>query len=146
MEFDTREGEGIWHHVPEVVIVLWVLTPSDHHYPPCDVTRIISKHKDTEYGQTQYMVEWAPEHLTEWDIQLQLDDGFHLISSTPTSVCLPAPSPAACSIKHDPLHTKPTSACCTCPHFAVHSQCRPDRKSTRLNSSHRCLSRMPSSA
>ena len=51
------------------------------------------------------MVEWAPEHLTEWDIQLQLDDGFRLISSTPTSVCLPTPSPAACSICHDPLHT-----------------------------------------
>ena len=69
------------------------LTPTDHHYPPCDVTRIISKHKDTEYGQTQYMVEWAPEHLTEWDIQLQLDEGFRLISSTPTSVTLPPPPP-----------------------------------------------------
>jgi hypothetical protein len=62
------------------------LPPLGHPYPPCDVTCIISKHKDHEYGQTHYMVKWAPEHLTEWDIQLPLDDGFHLMSSTPISV------------------------------------------------------------
>ena len=89
------------------------------------MTRIISKHKDTEYGQIQYMVECAPEHLTEWDIQLKLDDGFRLISSTPTSVNQPTPTPADCSVCHNPLHLEPTSTCSTCPHFAVHSQCRP---------------------
>jgi hypothetical protein len=41
------------------------LSPSDNPYPPCDVTRIISKHKDTRYGQKQYVMEWASKHLTE---------------------------------------------------------------------------------
>jgi hypothetical protein len=73
------------------------LSPSYIPYPPCDITRILSKHQDKESGLTQYKVELALEHLTAWDIQPQLDDGFRLLlSSTPTYVCLPIPSISHC--------------------------------------------------
>jgi hypothetical protein len=33
------------------------------------------------------MVEWAHKRLTEWDIQLQVDDGFRLINAVAFASC-----------------------------------------------------------
>jgi hypothetical protein len=67
------------------------------------------------------MVEWSLERLNEWDIQLQLNDGFTPISSTPTTVCL---APSDCYVCHEPMYPEHVTTCRTCPRFTIHSHCR----------------------